>query len=77
MQKGEKKASYTFSIDRVNRKISALKEKPDENSFVDAPPDVLIGFIWELTKELCSLGNKKYAEQRLQRNVAAFVRQRG
>lgn len=64
------------SINSVNRAFAVLKEKADETNFVDAPPDVLVGFIWELTKEVFSLGTKEDAEQRLQRNVATLIRQR-
>ncbi len=63
----------SLSINRVNRSISALKEKFDEDNFVDAPPDVRVGFIWELTKEIFSLTGKEDAEQRLQRDVAALI----
>jgi hypothetical protein len=64
------------SINRVNRAFAVLREKADETNFVDAPPEVRVGFIWELTKEVFSLRTKEDAEQRLQRNVAALIRQR-
>lgn len=64
------------NINKVNRKYAVLKgiaEKDDV--FVDAPADVLVGFMWELTAELYSLKDGFDAEQRLQRNVENLVRQ--
>ena len=65
------------SINTVDRSVSVLKNagsKPD-NGLVDAPPEILVGFMWELTKEVYSLKGNFDAEQRLQRNITNLIRQ--
>ncbi len=65
------------SINTVDRSVSVLTSagSPPDNDLVDAPPEVLVGFMWELTKEVYSLRGDFDAEQRLQRNITNLVRQ--
>ena len=65
------------SINRVDRSVAVLKnaDSPPDNDFVSARPEVLLGFIWELTKEVYSLRGNFDAEQRLQRNITNLIRQ--
>lgn len=65
------------SINRVDRSVGVLKndDSMPDNDFVDAPPEVLVGFIWELTSEICSLSGSFDPDQRLQRNVTKLIRQ--
>lgn len=62
------------SINIVNRGVVSLKQadQPDSD-LVDAPPEVLLGFMWELTAEVYSLRGDFDAEQRLQRNVTNLI----
>ena len=64
------------SIDRVDRSVSVLKnaESAPDNDIVDGKGEVLLGFIWELTKEVYSLKGNFDAEQRLQRNITNLIR---
>ena len=64
------------SIDRVDRRVSVLKnaESAPDNDIVDGKGEVLLGFIWELTKEVYSLRGNFDAEQRLQRNITNLIR---
>ena len=48
-----------------------------DDCFVNASPQQRIAFMWELTAELWSLRDSKYAEQRLQRNVTNLIRKQG
>jgi hypothetical protein len=66
----------TKSINRVDRSIGVLKnaDSAPDNDLVKAPPEVLIGFMWELTKEAYSLRGNFDAEQRLQRNITNLIR---
>ena len=65
------------SINRVDRSVGVLKgsDSAPDNAFVRARPEVLLGFIWELTKEVYSLRGNFDAEQRLQRNITNLIRQ--
>lgn len=65
------------SINRVDRSVGVLKgsDSAADNAFVSGRPEVLLGFIWELTKEVYSLRGNFDAEQRLQRNVTNLIRQ--
>ena len=65
------------SINRVDRSVGVLKnaDSPPDSDLVDAPPEVLLGFMWELTKEVYSLRGNFDAEQRLQRNITNLIRQ--
>ena len=65
------------SFNKVDRTKATLLRCFQEENHVDAPADVLVGFIWELTKEICSLKAGFDPEQRLQRNVVTVIRQRG
>ncbi|MCF7954926.1 MAG: hypothetical protein K9M75_03900 [Phycisphaerae bacterium] len=62
------------AINKVDRSVGVLKQtgSPDSN-FVDASPEVLLGFMWELTAEVYSLRGDFDAEQRLQRNVTNLI----
>lgn len=62
------------TINTVDRSVGVLKQagSPDSD-FVDAPPEVLLGFMWELTAEIYSLRGDFDAEQRLQRNVTNLI----
>ena len=64
-----------LSINKVNRNFSVLKKSFNESNFVNATAEALLGFVWELTKELYSLQGGNYAERRLQRDVANLIRQ--
>lgn len=64
------------SINKVNRNFSVLKNSFNESNFVNATAEVLLGFIWELTRELYSLKGGNDAERRLQRDVTNLIRQR-
>ena len=65
------------SCNKVDRTKVALLRNFQKENYIDAPAEVLIGFVWELTQELYSLTGGKDAERRLQRNVANLIRQRG
>ena len=56
---------------RVSR-FDEIKRAPD--SPVPGTMGELIHLAWDLTAELCSLGDKYDAQQRLQRHVARVVR---
>ena len=62
------------TINMVDRSVVSLKQagQPDSD-LVDAPPEVLLGFMWELTAEVYSLRGDFDAEQRLQRNVTNLI----
>jgi len=59
-----------------NRTLLKKLTKKDD-SFVNAPPKDCISFIWDLTLELWSLRDKKYAKQRLQRNITNIIKKQG
>ena len=62
------------TINMVDRGVGVLKQSGDPDSdFVDASPEVLLGFMWELTAEIYSLRGDFDAEQRLQRNVTNLI----
>lgn len=61
-------------INRVDRSKAVLSKNHIEDDFVDAPPEVCVGFMWELTREIWSLNGSKDAERRLQRHIAALHR---
>ncbi len=64
------------SINMVDRSVGTLKQESEPDSdFVDAPPEVLLGFMWELTAEVYSLRGDFDAEQRLQRNATNLIEQ--
>ena len=65
------------SLHKVDRSRAVLKNgNGHDDDFVDAPPESLVDFAWQLSAELYSLRGID-AESRLQRNVANLVRQRG
>jgi len=61
---------------RMDRKhIAVHKTKiPQNDEYVDLPPDECISFVWELTKEIYSLTGEYDAQSRLQRNVVNIIR---
>ncbi|MHC4215720.1 MAG: hypothetical protein ACYSWP_20425 [Planctomycetota bacterium] len=65
------------SFNKVDRTKAILRRDFREDNYVDAPADVLVSFIWELTKEICSLKAGFDPEQRLKRNVVTVIKQRG
>ena len=64
-------------INKVNRSVSVLTsvDSASDNDLVDARPEVLVSFMWDLTKEVYSLRGDFHAEQRLQRNITNLIRQ--
>jgi len=64
-----------MNVIRTYISIKIMSKK--DNSFVNAPPQERVGFMWDLTDELWSLRNKEYVKRRLQRNVTNLVKQRG
>jgi len=64
-----------FSINKVDRSFSSLQESFEQDDFVKARPEILLGFIWDLTKEVYSLRDGMDVERRLQRDVANLIRQ--
>jgi hypothetical protein len=65
MQKGKQ-------INRVDRSRAVLLRNFQEDDFVDAPPEVCVDFIWELTREIWSLSGSKDAERKMQRHIAVL-----
>ena len=65
------------SFNKVDRTKATLLRHIQEENYIDAPADVPVGFVWELTKEIYSLKAGFDPEQRLQRNVVTVIRQRG
>jgi hypothetical protein len=62
-------------INRVDRSRAVLiRGKKQASDYVDAPASVRVAMVWELTEELWSITGRADAQQRLQRNVAAFER---
>ena len=60
---------------KVDRKhVSLIRVSRQEDAFVNASPQELLSFMWELTAELWSLKRPGYAERRLQRNITAFIK---
>ena len=43
-----------------------------EDSYVNWSPGRRVSFMWDLTKEIWSLKDKKSAQRRLQRNITNF-----
>ena len=63
----------------VNRKKVLLQkiDKILDDCYVDWPPGKRVSFIWDLTKEIWSLKDKKSAERRLQRNITNIKKTKG
>ena len=60
---------------KVIRKHTCLKKiTKHDDCYVNASLSEVIGFMWELTAELWSLGRKDYVERRLQRNVTNLIK---
>lgn len=60
---------------KVNKKYASLIRLPmRDDPFVDASPEELLSFMWELTAELWSLKGPGYVERRLQRNIAVLIK---
>jgi hypothetical protein len=63
------------SLNSLDRSTSVLKKSGDPDSqLVDASPQLLLDFMWELTAEIYSLNGNFDAQQRLQRNVTNLIR---
>jgi len=64
-------------INRVDRSVAVLKKigSVPDSDHVNGRPEVLVGFMWELTMEVYSLRGNFDAEQRLQRNITKLIRQ--
>jgi hypothetical protein len=62
-----------MKLKRDHAKLSRMTDADD--AYVEASPAERVGFVWEISKELWSLRNSRDAERRLQRDVAALVRQ--
>ena len=60
---------------RDHAKLSKMTDADD--AYVEGSPAERVGLVWEISKELWSLRNRRDAERRLQRNVATLVRQQG
>jgi len=54
---------------------SLTKISKDSDCYFDASPQERLSFMWELTAELWSLRNPKYAERRLQRDITTLIKQ--
>ncbi|MFH0889093.1 MAG: hypothetical protein V1871_07805 [Planctomycetota bacterium] len=63
-----------IKVKRNNITIKKMAELP-ESDYMKTSPGERIAFIWELTSELWSLKESGSAERRLQRNVAALIKQ--
>jgi hypothetical protein len=59
-------------INRVDKSRAVLLRNFQEDDFVDAPPEVCVGFMWELTREIWSLSGNKDAERKMQRHIAVL-----
>jgi len=56
---------------RVDRsKAKVIIGSDNGSSFVNRPPEECLALVWELTREIWSLGGDTSAEQGLQRDVA-------
>lgn len=63
------------SINHVDRsKTKVIFGSDNSSGFVDLPPSECVAMVWELTRELWSLGGDTSAEQRLQRDVAVLIK---
>lgn len=63
-------------INQLDRSKAVLRKMTETSQGIpDYCPAELLGFMWELTMEIYSLQGDFDAEQRLQRNVANFIRQ--
>ena len=61
---------------KLNKDIVNLKRMTKQDDcFVDASPQELISFMWELTAEIWSLRGDDCVKLRLQRNVTNLIRQ--
>jgi hypothetical protein len=61
---------------KIKKEITNLKKfTKKDDSFVNASPEKLISFMWELTAEIWSLRGTDYVERRLQRNVTNLIKQ--
>lgn len=59
---------------KVMRKYAMLKKMDkSDDCFVKASPQERLSFMWELTSELWSLKDPKYAKRRLQRHITKLI----
>ena len=62
---------------KLNRKHAVLKKMTkEEDNYMDASPAQRVAVVWELTREIWSLKDKKNVERRLQRNITRLIRKR-
>jgi hypothetical protein len=61
------------------RRIITFKKclKGAQSNSVEGTAAELLGYVWPLTEELCSFGDKYNAKQRLQRDVVRIKRRKG
>jgi len=64
--------SETFEM-KKNITVKKIQKK-ENNSFVPGSAEERLGYVWPLTEEVCGLGGKYDAKQRLQRHVVRIVR---
>jgi hypothetical protein len=58
--------------------ISVIRQSDPANSgYVPGSMSERVSLVWPLTREAVSLGKKYDAEQRLQRHIVKFFRQKG
>jgi len=61
----------------MKRTITLTKSNFNEkSSFVEGSAAQRLGYVWPLTEELCGLGNKYNAKQRLQRTIINIQRRK-
>jgi hypothetical protein len=62
----------------MNKTISVIRQSDPRNSgYVPGSMSERISLVWPLTCEAVSLGRKYDVEQRLQRHITQFIKQKG
>jgi hypothetical protein len=61
-----------FKVDR--KKCNLIRHHQNDNGFVEASFGERLSIVWDLTRQVWPFTGK-YAEQRLQRDVAKLIRQ--
>ena len=61
---------------KMNRKQIAIYKlkSPQNDEYVNLPPNECLSFVWELTEEIYSLTGEYDVKSRLQRNVVNIIR---
>jgi len=62
-----------INLVRNKAEFKKLKDTNDDD-YVKATPASRISMVWEITQDCWSFVNTKNAQQRLQRNIATFIR---